>query len=328
MTALAASVGIPVVSAAEIERAMTPADAVAAVEAALRSGLDVEADHERIFAPLSAGEFLLMPSESPDAAGIKVATIAPGNTALGLPKISAWYLLFDRRTLQPAAIVDGTRLTTLRTPAVSAVAVRALLAADPRGPRDAIDRLIVLGSGPQAVEHAVTLAAVLRVGEVSIIGRTAARVADAVAQLRHRGLDARVGRSDDTRRADVVVTATSSSEPVLGLDDLAPGAVVAAIGAHGRDHRELGADLVRAADLVVEARASARRESGNLAAAASVSPPLAPPANLVELVRGDVTRRPGAPAVYTGVGMAWEDLAVVQGIMDVVRRGSAPEETT
>ncbi|MFB8891428.1 ornithine cyclodeaminase family protein [Microbacterium plantarum] len=323
----AASVGVPVVSAADIERAMTPAAAVEAIDAALRSGLDVEADHERIFAPLSAGDFLLMPSESPDAVGIKVATIAPGNTRLGLPKISAWYLVFDRETLQPAAIVDGTRLTTLRTPAVTAVAVRDLLAADPRGARRRIDRLAVLGSGPQAIEHATTLAAILPVGDVTIIGRTPERVEDAVATLRERGIDARIGALADARDADVVVTATSSSTPVVDLGDIAPSAVVAAVGAHGLDHRELGADLVRAADVVVEARASARRESGNLAGAAGGAP-LAEPANLVELVSGRVSRRPGAPAVYTGVGMAWEDLAVVQGIMEVMRRGSASEETT
>lgn len=324
---MTASLGVPVISAADIERAMTPAAAVDAITAALRSGLDVEHDLERVFAPLSAGDFLLMPTESPDAAGIKVATIAPGNTRLGLPKISAWYLLFDRETLQPSAIVDGTRLTTLRTPAVTAVAVRALLAADPAGPRPGIDHLAVLGSGPQAVEHAATLAAVAPVGSVSVIGRTPARVDAAVATLRDRGLDARAGRSSDTRHADVVVTATSSSTPVLDLDDVAVGAVVAAVGAHGRDHRELGADLVRAADLVVEARASARRESGNLAGAAAGGAPIADPANLVELVAGAVVRRPGAPAVYSGVGMAWEDLAVVQGIMEVMRRESAPEET-
>ena len=323
----AGSVGVPVVSAADIERAMTPAAAVEAIDAALRSGLDVEADHERIFAPLTAGDFLLMPSESPDAVGIKVATIAPGNTRLGLPKISAWYLVFDRETLQPAAIVDGTRLTTLRTPAVTAVAVRDLLAADPRGARRRIDRLAVLGSGPQAIEHATTLAAILPVGDVTIIGRTPERVEDAVATLRERGIDARPGTLADARAADVVVTATSSSTPVIDLGDIAPSAVVAAVGAHGLDHRELGADLVRAADVVVEARASARRESGNLAGAAGGAP-LAEPANLVELVSGRVSRRPGAPAVYTGVGMAWEDLAVVRGIMEVMRRGSASEETT
>lgn len=320
--------GVPVVSAADIERAMTPAAAVEAIAAALRSGLDVEADHERIFAPLSSGDFLLMPSESPDAAGIKVATIAPGNTRLGLPKISAWYLLFDRETLQPSAIVDGTRLTTLRTPAVTAVAVRGLLAADPGAPRRGIEHLAVLGSGPQAIEHASTLAAILPVAHVTIIGRTPERVADAVATLRRRGLDARAGAPTDVRRADVVVTATSSSAPVLDLADVAPGAVVAAVGAHGLDHRELGAELVRAADVVVEARASAVRENGNLAAAAVGGTPLAVPANLVELVAGEVVRRSGAPAVYTGVGMAWEDLAVVQGIMEVMRRESASEETT
>lgn len=323
----AGSVGVPVVSAADIERAMTPAAAVEAIDAALRSGLDVEADHERIFAPLTAGDFLLMPSESPDAVGIKVATIATGNTRLGLPKISAWYLVFDRETLQPAAIVDGTRLTTLRTPAVTAVAVRDLLAADPRGARRRIDRLAVLGSGPQAIEHATTLAAILPVGDVTIIGRTPERVEDAVVTLRERGIDAHAGTLAAARDADVVVTATSSSTPVVDLGDIAPSAVVAAVGAHGLDHRELGADLVRAADVVVEARASARRESGNLAGAAGGAP-LAEPANLAELVSGRVSRRPGAPAVYTGVGMAWEDLAVVQGIMEVMRRGSASEETT
>jgi ornithine cyclodeaminase len=323
----AGSVAVPVVSAADIERAMTPAAAVEAIDAALRSGLDVEADHERIFAPLSAGDFLLMPSESPDAVGIKVATIAPGNTRLGLPKISAWYLVFDRETLQPAAIVDGTRLTTLRTPAVTAVAVRDLLAADPRGARRRIDRLAVVGSGPQAIEHATTLAAILPVGDVTIIGRTPERVEHAVVTLRERGIDAHAGTLATARDADVVVTATSSSTPVVDLGDIAPSAVVAAVGAHGLDHRELGADLVRAADVVVEARASARRESGNLAGAAGGAP-LAEPANLVELVSGRVSRRPGAPAVYTGVGMAWEDLAVVQGIMEILRRGSASEETT
>lgn len=331
-----APAGIPLITAEQIENVMSRADAVRAIEDALLSGIDIENDHERIFAPLATGDFLLMPSQSTDAAGIKVATIAPGNTRLGLPKISAWYLLFDRATLQPTAIVDGTRLTTLRTPAVTAVAVRALLAADPEGPRTRIDRLVVLGSGPQAVEHVLTLAAVLEVGEVAIVGRTAARVTDAVAALRADGIPASTADADSVRTADVVVTATSSATPVLGLDDLRPGVVVAAIGSHGRDHRELEADLVRAADLVVEARASAERENGNLAAAAAGGAaadgatdggtmPVA--ANLAELVRGEVVRRADAPAVYTGVGMAWEDLAVVEGIMEIVRRRAAQEES-
>ena len=321
MTATPAT-GIPVVSAARIDAALSRQDAVEAITAALRAGWDVENDHDRLFAPLTGGEFLLMPAESATSAGIKVATIAPGNTTRGLPKIHAWYLLFDRETLEPRAVLDGARLTTLRTPAVTTVAIAGLLAAHPEGPGTSIPRLAVAGSGPQAVEHALTIAGRLPVGRVSIIGRTPDRVESAVAQLRAAGLAADPGSRDDLAAADVVVTATSSPTPVLDLDDVRADAVVAAVGSHGRDHRELGARLVRASDLVVEARASALRENGNLAAArtdeewAGGTQPIA---NLVELVRGEVVRRPGAPALYTGVGMAWEDLAVVERIMESTR---------
>ncbi len=315
--------GIPVVSAAEIDATLSRRDAVEAITAALRAEWDIEHDHDRLFAPLAVGEFLLMPSESTSSAGIKVATIAPGNTRRGLPKIHAWYLLFDRETLQPRAVIDGTRLTTLRTPAVTTVAVAGLLAAHPDGPPTRIAHLAVLGSGPQAIEHALTLSASLPVERVSVIGRTPDRVDAAVAELRVAGLAADAGAHGNLAAADVVVIATSSATPVIDLEDIRPDAIVAAIGSHGRDHREVGAGLVRAADLVVEARASALRENGNLAAArtdeewASGGQPIA---NLVELVRGDVARRPGAPALYTGVGMAWEDLAVVERIMDSTRK--------
>lgn len=320
---VSSAIGIPVVSAAEIDAAFSRTDAIEAITTALRAGWDIEHDHDRLFAPLTGGEFLLMPAESASSAGIKVATIAPGNTRRGLPKVHAWYLLFDRETLEPRAVLDGARLTTLRTPAVTAVAVTALLAADPTGARTSIGHLAVAGSGPQAVEHALTLADRLPVERVSVIGRTPDRLASAVAALRAAGVAAEAGSRDDLAAADVVVAATSSPTPVLDLDDVRADAVVAAIGSHGRDHRELGDRLVRAADLVVEARASAIRENGNLAAARTDeewASGVQPIANLAELVRGEFVRRPEAPAVYTGVGMAWEDLAVVERIMESTRR--------
>ena len=304
------------IDADQIDRALTRRDAVAAIADALHAGWDIENDHERLFAGLSHGEFLLMPAESTTTAGVKVATIAPGNTAHGLPKIRAWYLLFDRETLQPIAVLDGTRLTTLRTPAATAVAVRHLL--DAGAPRDAV-HLAVIGSGPQAIEHVRTICDTVDVARVTLLGRTPDRVAQAIDTLRADGLTVDAGDADSLRTADVVVTATSSSTPVVDLADIREDAVVAAIGSHGRENRELGEALVRAADVVVEARASALRENGNLAAARSDDEWRAqPPANLAELVRGDVRRRPGTPAVYTGVGMAWEDLAVVEKIMAAV----------
>lgn len=313
---------VPVIGVDEIDAAIDRRGAVEAIAQALRDGVDIESDAPRLFSPLESGEFLLMPTQSPEHAGIKVVTIAPRNTERGLPKIQAWYLVFDAETLSPLAILEGAHLTALRTPAVTAVAITGMLQADPRGARHGIDSLAVLGSGPQAEAHVRTLVDLMPVGEVSIVGRTPSRTAELVERLRADGIRAEAvaasAGAGAVRAADVVITATSSSTPVLSRGDVGDHAVVAAIGSHGTAHRELAADLVNDADLVVEARASALRENGNLlqargladwqAGAQSVT-------NLRELVAGAFVRREARPAVYTGVGMSWEDLAVVAQIL-------------
>lgn len=317
----------PVLTANDIDARISRAGAVDAITEALRAGQPIEDDPPRLFSPVAAGEFLLMPAETAAFAGVKVATVAPGNTARDLPKIHAWYLLFDAETLRPRAVLEGTHLTLLRTPAVTAVAVLGLLAAHPTRPRTGIDHLAVLGSGPQAYAHVRTLADVVPVGRVSVLGRTAHRVDALVRSLRADGVCADPGSRDALPTADVVVTATSSSSPVLDLADVGAEAVVAAIGSHGTDHRELGASLVRGADLAVEARASAYRESGNLLSARTADEwrqGAQPVANLADLVFGRVRRRESRPAVYTGVGMSWEDLAVVEKIMARPSDGALP----
>jgi ornithine cyclodeaminase len=108
---------------ADAVSALGPAAAVRAIRDALLEGLDPASDPPRVSVDLSQGQFLLMPSEVSSAAGVKVVTVAPANPALGLPRIQAAYLVFDRRTLSLSAVLDGTALTTLRTPAVSVAAV-------------------------------------------------------------------------------------------------------------------------------------------------------------------------------------------------------------
>lgn len=314
---------VPVIGVDEIDAAIDRRGAVDAIASALRDGVDIEGDAPRLFSPLDSGEFLLMPTQTPDHAGIKVVTIAPHNPGRGLPKIQAWYLVFDAETLSPLAILEGTRLTTLRTPAVTAVAIRGMLQADPQGAREGIDSLAVLGTGPQAEEHVRTLIDLMPVGAVSVVGRTPGRTADLVERLHADGIPA-VGVDADSRdarslrAADVVIAATSSSVPVLRRDDIGDHAVVAAVGSHGAHRRELAADLVTDADLVVEARASAFRENGNLLLARDLADwqtGAQPVTNLRELVAGAFVRREARPAVYTGVGMSWEDLAVVARIL-------------
>jgi ornithine cyclodeaminase len=111
------------------------------------------------------------------------------------------------------------------------------------------------------------------------------------------------------READVILCATTSSTPLFDGALVRDSAIVAAVGTHGRELRELDDALVSRADLVVEGRASARAENGNLTTALSEADwQTRPPANLKDLVTGGFNRAAGRPACYTGVGMSWEDL--------------------
>lgn len=298
---------LPYLDATVVTERLTPAVTVDALAAALAGGLDVEADAPRLFSGVSRGEFLLMPAQVPGAVGIKVLTIAPENPAAGLPKIQGHYLLFDAETLAPTAIIDGTALTLARTPAVTTLAVTRLWGDRP------IPTLLVFGSGPQAEAHVRWLAAHHEIGRVLVAGRSPERATPLIERLAAAGYAAAVADGAAIEQADVVICATSAADPVFDGARVAPHAVVAAIGSHGLEAREVDAALVDRADIVVEARASALRESGNLLSAQ----PRAyweshPPANLADLVAGRVTRTPGRPALYSGVGMAWEDLVLAR----------------
>lgn len=313
---------IALIDAAAIRAIAHPRVAVAAITAALRDELDPEADPPRVSSPLPAGEFLLLPAHSRTHAGLKALTVAPRNPAAGAPKIQGWYLLFDGGDLRPVAVLDGAALTLVRTPAVTAVAVRALLGGDEASPSIAL--LTVIGTGPQAEAHVRTLAAVVPVRQVAVLGRRSDAAA-ALARSLSDTVPARVATEADLRASDVVITATSSSTPVISLDDVRDDAVVAAVGAHGLEHREIDATLVRGADVFVEGRASALRENGNVVRARPVDEwesGVQSLTTLAELVRAGVERRGGHPALYTGVGMAWEDLVMAERIV-AERRGTA-----
>jgi 1-piperideine-2-carboxylate/1-pyrroline-2-carboxylate reductase [NAD(P)H] len=302
---------------------------VTALEQALRTDVDPETDSPRLFSPAPGGEFLIMPSTGHRYSGTKLVTIAPGNPAQGRPKIQGTYVLFNSETLAPVAVMDGAELTLLRTPATTALAVKNILAADPRGRASNQDRpeipvLLVFGTGPQASRHIQAISAITAIGEVVIVGRTADRATSLADEWTHRGLKTRVGNETDVFLADVIVCVTSSHEPLFDGDLVRPNAIVAAVGSHGIDAREIDPSLALRADIVVEGRASAMREAGNLIPARSREEwEKEQLTNLAELARGAFTRRLGAPALYTGVGMAWEDLVVAAHIHEQHINGKA-----
>lgn len=284
--------------------------AIDALERALTEGHDPAADPARSIVPVQHGQLLLMPSEVAGVAGVKLASVAPGNPAQGLPRIQALYVVLDSATLTPRALLDGTALTTLRTPALSAVAARHLA---PDGPA----HLLVFGSGPQAWGHVHAIAAVRDLDEVVIAGRSAVRAEALARGLRDEGFTARSGGAADVTTASIIVCATTAATPVFDGAAAASDALVIAVGSHEPSLRELDGRLVGRSQLVVEDPATALREAGDVIMA--IAEGRTSEAHLVPLasiVRGEASVDRTRPRVFKSVGMGWEDLVVAAACLD------------
>jgi ornithine cyclodeaminase/alanine dehydrogenase-like protein (mu-crystallin family) len=282
--------------------ALGPAAAVEAITEALLSGMDPADDPPRVSVGLPRGEFLLMPSQTPAGAGVKVVTIAPANPGHGLPRIQAIYLLFDQETLALRAAIDGTALTTLRTPAVSVAAVLKRLPLRPL-------RVAVIGAGPQAIGHVATLATVRSLESVTYLVRDPTRTRLAAVRLGSPPADQAL------RIAHVVVCATSARSPIFDSALLRNDAVVIAVGSHEPDARELDAPLLGRATVVVEDIPTALREAGDVVLA--IAEGALTPDDLVPMrhvLTGAITVPANRPLVFKSVGMAWQDLAIAAAV--------------
>ncbi|MFI6446858.1 ornithine cyclodeaminase family protein [Kitasatospora sp. NPDC050543] len=279
---------------------ITPAEAADAVERVLLDGLDPEQCPARSAVPVPAGELLLMPAGSAAYVGVKIAGVAPANPARGLPRITGSYLLFDGPTLQPLALLDGAALTALRTPAVTALALRRLAAPD-------ASHLVLFGAGPQAYGHLDALLAVRPLTRLTVVSRSAGPAGELVAYARSLGLAARAGLPAAVAEADVVVCCTTARTPLFDGGLVPDHAAVAAVGSHEPDAREVDTALVRRSACYVEARTAALREAGDLLLAGSAAGTWH---NLSELVGGGAPVPMDRPRLFKGVGMAWQDLAV------------------
>ncbi|MGW6819903.1 ornithine cyclodeaminase family protein [Streptomyces sp. NPDC055005] len=287
---------------------LTPTEAADALADALRAGLDPEACPPRTAMPVPGGELLLMPAAFGGYAGVKVAGVAPGNPARGLPRITGSYLLLDGPTLSPLALFDGAALTALRTPAVSALALRHLT----RGEKP--PRMVLFGSGPQAYGHLEAVLAERGAADVVVVARDPAGAAKLVAHARALGAEARTGTASAVAEAELIVCCTAARAPLFDGRLVAPGATVVAVGSHEPDARETDSALVRRAVVYVESRAAALREAGDLLIpeAEGLLGPGHVAGTLADLVAGRVPPpgRADAPRLFKSVGMAWEDLAV------------------
>lgn len=274
----------------EVEQRMSASRAVDALEAALLAGLDPESDPPRGAIEAGGGQVLVMASAAARHPVVKLVTVG------GDPRIQGVCVIFDGTTLAPMAVADGIAITNVRTAAVSALAVRHLAAPQAR-------RLLVFGRGPQAHAHVAALRAIRPIEKVDMLGREATGYGQLVAA------------------ADIICCCTSAREPLFDGALVADHATVVAIGSHEPDARETDDTLAARAAVVVESRASALREAGDVILAIRSGATTADQLlTLADLVRGDVKPAPGRPRLFKSTGMSWEDAVIAADLMEVSAR--------
>ena len=242
-------------------------DMTTCIEALRTGSRELGELHPRAHVALGPGDdFLMMPAVSPTGIGVKVVNVISGNRDRGLPLIHGFYLYCDRETGVPTATLDGSALTTLRTPAASA------LAADHLARPDATS-LGVFGTGVQARGHIEAMLVVRpAIERIVVSGRThessVAFVADpSVVDLAgSRALMA--GTPEEAASSAMVCGCTSSTDPVVPTTAIQPGTHVGLVGSYSTARREVAPDLLARATVFVDDRGAAANEAGDLILAA------------------------------------------------------------
>lgn len=259
----------------------------------------------------SPGTALVMPAYVHGSAyfGTKLASLHEENPARGLPTLHAQLVLCDAATGRAVAFMDATRLTNARTGCVGGLAVRELTS----GPV----RLGVVGAGTQARWQTRAIAELTSVESVTVFSPSDSKH-DCAAALRRDGLDASAVESarDAVRDATVVVTATTSPEPVFPADALSAGTVVVGVGSYDAGMQELEPQVFERASRVYADVPEEAAATGDVAATDLTVEDLLPLASLFD---GGHDRTDDELVVVESVGSAVFDVAAAAAVYEAIR---------
>ena len=242
------------------------------------------------------------------AFGLKAICVFPENPAKGKDAHQGAVMLFSRETGELLALINASEITAIRTAAVSAVATRLLACEDAQ-------QLGIIGAGVQARTHLAALGAVRPVRRARVACRNIEHAEELAREMQSKfsfPIEPVRTNEEAVREADVIVTATSSLEPVIDRDWISTGAHVNAIGTHSPNSREIDSATMAAARIFVDRRESALNESGDYLLAAKEG--LVSPESIVgevgELLIGTKTGRTSSTEItlFKSLGLAIEDV--------------------
>ncbi|ASQ45502.1 ornithine cyclodeaminase family protein [Legionella clemsonensis] len=252
---------------------------------------------------------LTMPAYIPgqEALGVKVVSFFPNNAAKNLPSIYGTILLLDATTGAIEAIMEGTYLTAVRTGAVSGLATKYLAREDAK-------HLAIIGSGVQAVTQLEAMATVREIERVSICSRNMERAkqfADTISD--HFEVSVFKDVRQAVKEADIICSATNSTEPFIHLQDIKPNVHINAIGSHTKEMREVANDVLAKALVIVDQKEAALAEAGEIIhAIANKALTETRLKELGHMLKKNTTYYKRRLTVFKSVGLAIQDISIAQ----------------
>jgi ornithine cyclodeaminase/alanine dehydrogenase len=295
----------------EVENLLDMRTTLDAVEDILRQHAEGRATNRvrrRVALPTSGLNVMFAGAPQIGAVGLKAYTVARGGARF-------YTMLFDPGSGELLSIMQSDKLGQLRTGAASGVATRHLA-------REDASTLGIYGAGWQAESQLEAVAAAKRLDRIIIYTRTE-RTRKTFAEKMSEKIGQEVETThfpEEPAAQDIVVTMTSSKEPVLHGEWLKPGAHVNAAGSNFLFKREIDQDVVKRASLVtIDSREELGLETGNLLQAVETGVIL-PEAvrELGQIIAGQVPGRtsPKEITLFASQGIALEDMAVARIVYD------------
>lgn len=304
-------------NADEVDRAL-PMDALIQSMKAAFSALSAGQAHVPLRTQVPVQEHnavsLFMPAylNAPDlnSLSLKAVSVFPDNPARGLPTIHAAVLVINQETGQVRALLEGGRLTALRTGAASGAATDVLA-------RDDCEVGAIFGAGTQARTQLQAICTARDLNMVWVYDPDRNQVKKMIRELQGQGPIPEDLRAADSPRqaiaeADVICTATTSAEPVFSDQDLKPGVHINGIGSYTPEMVEVPPETAARALVVVGSREGVLAEAGEIMQA--VDRGLLARDDLIEL--GDILNQeqngrktPDQITFFKSVGVAVQDAA-------------------
>ncbi len=257
------------------------------------------------------GDTLLMPAylRSSQDLGIKIVSIYKDNLSLGLPTVTAIAIVLDPQTGLPKALIDGDSLTAIRTGATGGLASELLSRRNSK-------TVALFGAGVQGraqLQGVMTVRSITQVNLIDLSLSAAQKLADEISTWASAPTVNLVSNPREAiQDADIIITATTSSDPVFNGNDLRPGTHITGVGSYTPQMREVDEITVGRAMIVVDSREACLSEAGDI-----IIPKAAIDAEIGEIINGFKKGRQTDHEItfFKTVGVAVEDAAAAAAIL-------------